>query len=292
MIFRRQKRNERCFESTESDLNATWKQNEFLNDQLLEAKLKNEIECCVLLSHECVNNPVQEEIEKIQSDSIEIQEGMQNQINILENDVQRCQKQSLDFELQLQYEKERRKCESSLKNVCETSWISKMEKLETENVSLEFQTSLNKRKAVERNNNVIAPGMYKVNNAKEQKTNINKAKSVLSSTGLKAASNVRGPLNSNSSFKNSALSNTKRSPERVEVSDGTNKKPNVASKNVVLYKKIVNDADVKNALKANDVLCVSCVKNVLIPCHDKCLANYKLNVHSKVRRALFTTLEQ
>nr|GEZ16612.1 hypothetical protein [Tanacetum cinerariifolium] len=47
--------------------------------------------------------------------------------------------------------------------------------------------------------------------------------------------------------------------------------------------------DVENALKARDVLCVSCAKNVLIMCHDKCLANYKLNVHSKVRRALFTT---
>ncbi|GJR22449.1 hypothetical protein Tco_0970976 [Tanacetum coccineum] len=47
--------------------------------------------------------------------------------------------------------------------------------------------------------------------------------------------------------------------------------------------------DVENALKAKDVLCVSCAKNVLIPCHDKCLANYKLNVHLKVRRSLFTT---
>ncbi|GKF12045.1 hypothetical protein Tco_0049971 [Tanacetum coccineum] len=47
--------------------------------------------------------------------------------------------------------------------------------------------------------------------------------------------------------------------------------------------------DGKNALKENNVLCVSCDKNVLIPCHDKCLANYKLNVHSKVKRALFTT---
>ncbi|GKA30775.1 retrovirus-related pol polyprotein from transposon TNT 1-94 [Tanacetum coccineum] len=63
----------------------------------------------------------------------------------------------------------------------------------------------------------------------------------------------------------------------------------VASENVVLNKKIVTDVDVKNALKAKDVLCVSCAKNVLIPCHDKCLANYKLNVHSKVIRALFTT---
>ncbi|GJV28126.1 retrovirus-related pol polyprotein from transposon TNT 1-94 [Tanacetum coccineum] len=47
--------------------------------------------------------------------------------------------------------------------------------------------------------------------------------------------------------------------------------------------------DVKNALKVKDVLSVSCAKNVLIPCHEKCLANYKLNVHSKVRGALFTT---
>ncbi|GJZ39881.1 retrovirus-related pol polyprotein from transposon TNT 1-94 [Tanacetum coccineum] len=30
-------------------------------------------------------------------------------------------------------------------------------------------------------------------------------------------------------------------------------------------------------------------KNVLIPCHDSCLAKYKLNMHSNVRRALFTT---
>ncbi|GJR14064.1 retrovirus-related pol polyprotein from transposon TNT 1-94 [Tanacetum coccineum] len=52
---------------------------------------------------------------------------------------------------------------------------------------------------------------------------------------------------------------------------------------------IVNEVDVKNALTVKDVLCVSCAKNVLIPCHDKCLANYNLNVHSKVRRVLFTT---
>ncbi|GJU35403.1 hypothetical protein Tco_1183757 [Tanacetum coccineum] len=126
------------FDSTENDLSETWKQNELLKDQLLKAKIKHEIECCVLLSHECVDNKMQDEIEKIQRDSIEIQEGMQKRINILENDVQRCQTKSLDFELQLQHEKERRKCESSLKTVCETCWISKMEKLESENVSLEF----------------------------------------------------------------------------------------------------------------------------------------------------------
>ncbi|GKF38075.1 hypothetical protein Tco_0118136, partial [Tanacetum coccineum] len=73
---------------------------------------------------------------------------------------------------------------------------------------------------------------------------------------LKAAPSVRRPLNRDSSFKNNVLSNTKKSSEKV---------------------------------KAKDVLCVSSAKNVLIPCHDKCLAKYNLNEHSKVRRALFTT---
>ncbi|GJS07381.1 integrase, catalytic region, zinc finger, CCHC-type containing protein [Tanacetum coccineum] len=127
------------FNLTENDLSETWKQNKLLKDQLLEEKIKHAIECCVLLSHECVDNKMQDEIEKTQRDSIEIQEGMQKRINILEHDVQRCQKQSLDFELQLQHEKERQTCESSLKSICENSWISKMENLESENVSLEFQ---------------------------------------------------------------------------------------------------------------------------------------------------------
>ncbi|GKA84323.1 retrovirus-related pol polyprotein from transposon TNT 1-94, partial [Tanacetum coccineum] len=223
------------FDSTKNNFSETSKQNKLLKEQLLEAKLKHEIECCVLLSHECVDNSMQDEIEKIQRDSIEIQEGMQKRINILENDVQICQKQSLDFELQLQHEKERRKYESSLKNVCETSWISKMEKLET-------------------------------------------------------TSSVRRPSNRGSSFKNSVLSNTKNSSEKVEVSNRSNKTLDVASKNVDLNKKIVTNDDIKNILIAKNILCVSCTKNVLISCHDNCLVKYKLNMHSKVRRALFTNL--
>ncbi|GJW44151.1 hypothetical protein Tco_0072950 [Tanacetum coccineum] len=150
-----------------------------------------------------------------------------------------------------------------------------------------LQTSPFKKKEVETNQNVIAPGMYKV--TKQQETNTKRAKSVLPSTGLSVASSVRRPLKRDSPLKNSVLSNTKKSSEKVEVSVRTNKKTYVASKNVVSNKKIVTNVDVQNALKAKDVLCVSCAKNMLIPCHDKCLAKYKLNVHSKVRRALFTT---
>ncbi|GJS70594.1 retrovirus-related pol polyprotein from transposon TNT 1-94 [Tanacetum coccineum] len=103
----------------------------------------------------------------------------------------------------------------------------------------------------------------------------------------KDATSVRRPSSRGSSFKNSVLLNTKNHSEDVEVHVRTNKKKNVAfKKNVVQNKKIVTNVDVK--IKAKDVLCVSYDKNVLTPCHDKCLAKYKLNVHSKVR-ALFTT---
>ncbi|GKA13189.1 integrase, catalytic region, zinc finger, CCHC-type containing protein [Tanacetum coccineum] len=336
---------------------------------------------------------------------------MQKRINILENDVQQCQKQSLDFELQFQHEKERRNCESSLKNVCETSWISKMEKLESENVSLEFQvqslikeqenvqleyqklfdsikntrtqthgeineliehvnqktyaysdvraqnqdllitiselkarlknvekgkfvntkfdkadvstkllcvtplnkqvfqkknvapkieekhvlpkivtlqTSPNKQQAVKTNKNVIASGMYKVE--KKQNPNTNKVKSVLSFTRLRAASSVRGPSNRDSSFKNSVLANTKNSSAKVEVSDRTSKKPDFASRIVVLKTKIVTDVNVKNALKAKDVLCVSCAKNVCIPCHDK-FSKTRFSVKTAQSKSLDTTPE-
>ncbi|GJU02956.1 hypothetical protein Tco_1113294 [Tanacetum coccineum] len=104
----------------------------------------------------------------------------------------------------------------------------------------------------------------------------------------RATSSVRRPTHWDSSFKNSVISNTKNSSEKVEVSARTNNKPDVASKNVASNTIVTND-EIKNALIAKNVLCISYAKNVLILCHDNCLAKYKLNVRSKVRRALFTT---
>nr|GEU51591.1 hypothetical protein [Tanacetum cinerariifolium] len=63
----------------------------------------------------------------------------------------------------------------------------------------------------------------------------------------------RMAVNRDSSFKNSVLSNIKKSSEKLEVSDRTNKKTDVASTNVVLNKKIVTYVDVKNTLKAKNV---------------------------------------
>ncbi|GKB16958.1 hypothetical protein Tco_0850881, partial [Tanacetum coccineum] len=89
--------------------------------------------------------------------------------------------------------------------------------------------------------------MYKV--GKSQVTKTNKAKSVLSSTGLSATSTVRRPSNMYSSFKNSVVSNTKNSSKTVEIFDRTNTKPDVASKNVGLDMFVTND-EIKNALIA------------------------------------------
>ncbi|GKC52838.1 hypothetical protein Tco_1463576, partial [Tanacetum coccineum] len=106
---------------------------------------------------------------------------------------------------------------------------------------------------------------------------------------MRVTSSVRRPSHRDSSFNNSVLSNTKNSLEKVEVSDRDHNKQDVASKNVVLDKKIVTNDEIKNALMAKNVLCVTCIKNVLLSCHDNSLAKYKLNVYSNVRRALFTT---
>ncbi|GKB70628.1 hypothetical protein Tco_0932040 [Tanacetum coccineum] len=102
-------------------------------------KLNHDVEKYVLMCFGSMNDDLTVEIEKVKRESNDVQENLHKRIKILEYDVQRCQKQSLDFELQLQHEKEKTKFESSLKNLCETSWISKMKKLENENVSLEFQ---------------------------------------------------------------------------------------------------------------------------------------------------------
>ncbi|GJZ90647.1 retrovirus-related pol polyprotein from transposon TNT 1-94 [Tanacetum coccineum] len=106
--------------------------------------------------------------------------------------------------------------------------------------------------------------------------------------GMNAASSVRRPMNRDSHVKNSVLANSKNSAKKVAVYVRKNKQTDNTSANVISNKENVNDVNVANAAKAKTLLCVSCMQNVLIPCHDNCLAKYKLNVHSNVRRDLST----
>ncbi|GJR89644.1 retrovirus-related pol polyprotein from transposon TNT 1-94 [Tanacetum coccineum] len=117
----------------------------------------------------------------------------------------------------------------------------------------------------------------------------NATSSVLASMPrMKAATSVRRPINKDLHVKNSVLANSKNSAKKVPVYVRKNKQTDKTSANVISNKENVIDVNVANASKAKTLLCVSCMQNVLIPCHDKCLANYKLNVDSNDRRAFST----
>ncbi|GJY02196.1 integrase, catalytic region, zinc finger, CCHC-type containing protein [Tanacetum coccineum] len=164
--------------------------------------------------------------------------------------------------------------------------VSKTKEKHVVSKPVTLQTSPDKQRRANSNKNVIAPGMYRVVTTQESQTN--EAKSGLSSTGMNAATSVRRPMNKDSHVKNSVLANSKNSAKKVPVYVRKNKQTDKTSANVISNKENVIDVNVANASKAKTLLCVSCMQNVLIPCHDKCLANYKLNVHSNDRRAFST----
>ncbi|GJX81951.1 hypothetical protein Tco_0331432, partial [Tanacetum coccineum] len=93
------------FELMESELDETLKQNELLNDLILKATLTHDVEKCVLMHFELKNDNLSIEIEKVKSESKDVQENLLKRIKIIENNFQRCQAQSIDFELQLQHKK-------------------------------------------------------------------------------------------------------------------------------------------------------------------------------------------
>ncbi|GJU73074.1 retrovirus-related pol polyprotein from transposon TNT 1-94 [Tanacetum coccineum] len=106
--------------------------------------------------------------------------------------------------------------------------------------------------------------------------------------GMNAASSVRRSMNRDSHIKDSVLANSKKPAKKVAIYVRKKKQTDITSKTVISNKENVIDIDVANAPKVKTLLCVSCMQNVLIPCHDNCFANYKLNVRSNVRRPLST----
>ncbi|GJT31039.1 hypothetical protein Tco_0911314 [Tanacetum coccineum] len=156
--------------------------------------------------------------------------------------------------------------------------VSKREENHVVSKPVTLQTSSTKQKGTNQNKNVIKPGMYRVVTTQESQTN--KTKSALSSTGMNATSRVRRPMSRDSHVAHSVLDNSKKAAKNVSVYVRKNKQKDNTSANVISNKENVIDVDVANASKAKTLLCVSCMQNVLIPCHDKCLAKHKLNVHS------------
>nr|GEV42629.1 ribonuclease H-like domain-containing protein [Tanacetum cinerariifolium] len=311
------------FASTESELCELQKQNYFLKDQLLEASLKHQVEISVLLEHECIDNSLLAEIEQIKRKYIEIQDGLQARIKIIEKDVKskarsqtqkeideliahvsektyaygviRAENQNLLFiisELKTRLKNVKRGKSINTKfnttNGFQTPLyvtpinkhafpkkmdVSKIEENHVVSKPVTLQTSPDKQTGVNSNKNVIAHGMYKVLTPQETQN----AKSGLSSTGMNAASSVRRSMNRDSHDKNNVLANSKNSTKKVAVYVMENKQTYNTFANVISNKENVNDVNVANASKVKNFLCVSCMQNVLIPCHDKCLAHHRLN---------------
>ncbi|GJS40458.1 integrase, catalytic region, zinc finger, CCHC-type containing protein [Tanacetum coccineum] len=216
------------FESTESELDELEKQNDLLKDQLLEASLKQDVELCVLINHECVDKILNAELEKVKKKSFEIQEGLQARIKILEKDVQRCEKQSVDFQLKLQHEKEKQKWDSNSKNKTtiplDYSWISKIEKLEDENL---FDSVKKTRSQTQKEMDELivhvsekryAYGAIRAENhnllstISELKTRLEKVEKEMTVT-----SRVRRPMSRDSHVAHSVLDNSKKAAKNVSV---------------------------------------------------------------------------
>ncbi|GJV69089.1 hypothetical protein Tco_1484598 [Tanacetum coccineum] len=101
---------------------------------------------------------------------------------------------------------------------------------------------------------------------------------------MNATSSVKGPKSRDSHVKTSVLDVSKNEAKKEAVYVRKNKQTDNTFAKVVSNKENVIDVDVANASKAKTLLCVSCMQNVLIPCHDKCVVKHKLNVRSNARR--------
>nr|GEU31914.1 hypothetical protein [Tanacetum cinerariifolium] len=150
-------------------------------------------------------------------------------------------------------------------------------------------------KKQQHNVNIIARGMYKINQEDTKTLNSKTNTNVSNSTGVGSSNSVRRPKSKDNKSKNNVLKNTKSSSTYVlkttnYVSIDSNKcetKPlNVCQTNAcITISKTVNA--VNDGL---NIMCISCGPDVFLYSHEKCIARNALTRKSSVKRALFTSL--
>ncbi|GKB94988.1 hypothetical protein Tco_0981125 [Tanacetum coccineum] len=149
-------------------------------------------------------------------------------------------------------------------------------------------------KKQQHNANVIARGMYKINQQDTNTPNSKANTNVSNSTGVGSSNSVRRPKSKDNKSKNSVLKNTKSSSTYVwkttnSVCLDSNKcetKPsNVCQTNAC----ITNSKTVTAVNDGLNILCISCGLDVFLHSHDKCVARHALTRKSSVKRALFTS---
>nr|GEU81333.1 retrovirus-related Pol polyprotein from transposon TNT 1-94 [Tanacetum cinerariifolium] len=227
------------FESTKSELYELQKQNYFLKDQLLEASLKHKIE----LEYQKLFDSIKKTWSQTQKEIDELVAHVSEKTYAY--GAIRAKNQNILFIIS--------ELKTRLKNVKKD--VSKTNENHVVSKPVTLQTSPDKHRGANSNKNVIAHGMYKV--VTTQESQINKAKSGLSSTRMNAASSVRRSMNRDSHNKNSVLANSKSSVKKVGVYVRKNKQTDNTSANVISNNENVIDVDVANAFKAKNLLFVS-----------------------------------
>ncbi|GKE82702.1 hypothetical protein Tco_1552702, partial [Tanacetum coccineum] len=149
-------------------------------------------------------------------------------------------------------------------------------------------------KKLQHNANVIARGMYKINQ-EDTKTPDSKANTnVSNSTGVGSSNSVRRPKCKDNKSKNNVLKNTKSSSSYVlktsnNVSIDSNK---CETKPLNVYQTNACITSSKTVNAVNDglnMLCISCGIDVFLHSHEKCVTRNALTRKSSVKRALENT---
>ncbi|GJY14769.1 hypothetical protein Tco_0385191 [Tanacetum coccineum] len=338
-------------------------------DRLLEASLTSEIQNCLLLLVEQQKHELLKvELEKSASDSRDIQANLLKRIKILENNFQRSQAQSIDFELKLKHQKEKMDCDVKLSTLHDENVLLKHQVESTvkerENIQLKFQKLFNSIKATraqhqneineifedvtqktyayadvraqnqdifmiiselksklktidkgkhvntkskpvtsqstpiieqkQHNTNVIARGMYKINQ-EDTKTKDSKANThVSNSTGVGSTNSVRRPKSKDNKSKNNVSKNIKSSSTYVLKTTNSvcldSNKCETKPLNVCQTNACRTSSKTVNAVNDGlNMLCISCGLDVFLHSHEKCVARNALTGKYSVKRALFTS---
>ncbi|GJS84903.1 retrovirus-related pol polyprotein from transposon TNT 1-94 [Tanacetum coccineum] len=257
-------------------------------DRLLEVSLTSEIRDCVLLSAaQQKHDLLKDELEKSSNDFKEIQANLLNRIKILKNDFQRSQAQSIEFELKLQYRKE--------KMAYDVSWKSKLSTLNSKNVLLKdllmtISELKSKLRTIEKGKNV--------NTKFDSSETLGKRSIPKSEQGVESSHSVRRSTSKDIKSKNSILKNTKSSSTYVwktlnsaclDSNKNDTKTSNVFQINACISNSKTVKACVNVVKDGSNIVCISCGNDVFLNSHEKCVARHALSRKSSVKRALFTS---
>ncbi|GJR49799.1 putative ribonuclease H-like domain-containing protein [Tanacetum coccineum] len=149
-------------------------------------------------------------------------------------------------------------------------------------------------KKQQHNSNVIARGMYKINQENTKTLDSKANRNGFNSTGVGSSNSVRRPKYKNNKLKNNVLKNTKSSSTYtlktinsvcLDYNKCETKPSNVCQTNAC----ITSSKTVNAVNDGLNIVCISCGFDVFLYSHEKCVARNALTRKSSVKRALFTS---